>query len=236
VLADGTPLAGRVLVVEDDADLCEVMVGALVSDGHSVVAAADGHAALDALAAEPFDLVLLDLALGPGPDGVEVCRRLRAAGDGAHVVAVTARGGEADTVLVLEAGADDYVTKPVGIAELRSRVRAALRRVQRSAAPARPLLELGALRVDADARRAEFAGAELPLTFSEFEILRSLLAAEGRLLSRQALLDAIFGGHAFRDPRAIDVHVHHLRDKISAAGGDGAVIVTVRGAGYRIDR
>ncbi len=103
-------LGGRVLVVEDDADLREVMAGALAGDGHVVVEAADGRAALDALAAQTFDLVLLDVGLGPGPDGVEVCRRLRGAGEAAHVVAVTARDGEADAVLALEAGADDDVT------------------------------------------------------------------------------------------------------------------------------
>jgi DNA-binding response OmpR family regulator len=227
------PLGGDLLVVEDDDDLREVMSGALAADGHRVSEVADGEAALEALASRPFDLVLLDLALGPGPDGIEVCRRLRRAGADLHVVVLTALDGEAHVVMALEAGADDYVTKPVGVAELRSRVRAVLRRI-RPAQPPREVLRCGALSLDPAARTAATASAPLRLTFSEYEVLRALLEADGRLLSRHELLRAIFGDVAYRDPRAIDLHVHHVREKLAAAGGDPEAIVTVRGAGYRL--
>ncbi len=232
--ADADQRVGHVLVVEDDADLREVMTGALTADGHVVAAAADADAALDLLVEQQFDLVLLDIGLGPGPDGIDVCRRLRAAGlDAVHVLVLTARDAEADVVMALEAGADDYVTKPIGVAELRSRVRAVMRRL-------RPLetrgaeLRSGELQLDPDSRLVRVGATPLHLTYSEFEVLHALLAAEGSLRSRQELLFAIFGDDAFRDPRAIDVHVHHLRDKIGAAGGDPEMIVTVRGAGYRL--
>ena len=123
-------MCARILLVEDDDDLRDVLAGALLAEGHDVRAVPDGEAAVDALAAERHELVLLDLGLGPrGPDGIGVCRRLRASDIEPFVMVLTARGDEADIVLALEAGADDYVRKPVGIAELRSRVRAALRRL-----------------------------------------------------------------------------------------------------------
>jgi len=232
--SDAEKRVGHVLVVEDDADLRDVMTGALSADGHDVAAAADADAALDLLAELQFDLVLLDIGLGPGPDGIDVCRRLRAAGlDAVHVLVLTARDSEADVVMALEAGADDYVTKPIGVAELRSRVRAVMRRLRPSETRGQELRS-GDLQLDPDSRQVRVGGTALHLTYSEFEVLHALLTAEGSLRSRQELLFAIFGDDAFRDPRAIDVHVHHLREKIGASGGDPELIVTVRGAGYRL--
>jgi len=235
-LRDAPPAqrCGRVLVVEDDADLRDVMTGALAADGHAVAGAHDAGSAVDALAEQPFDLVLLDIGLGPGADGIDVCRRLRRAGmDALHVLVLTAHDSEADVVLALEAGADDYVTKPIGVAELRSRVRAVMRRL-RPAEISSGALRFREVELDPDARIARVSGADVHLTYSEFEVLHALLAAEGRLRSRQELLGAIFDDDRFRDPRAIDVHVHHLREKLAGAGGDPDVIVTVRGAGYRL--
>jgi DNA-binding response OmpR family regulator len=235
----------RILLVEDDRDLRTTMSAALASDGHAVDEAGDGRAALDRLAAHPYDVVLLDVGLGGPPDGVEVCRRLRTVDTDVYIMMLTARDGEADVVLALEAGADDYVGKPVGIAELRSRARAALRRARRaaphtgSASPdddvAARLLQRGPLTLDPAARTAHVDATPLHLTPSEFAVLESLMRAGGAVRSRAELVVAIYGDDAYREPRAVDFHVHHVREKLAAAGGNPEWLRTVRMAGYRLD-
>ncbi|WP_026911135.1 response regulator transcription factor [Patulibacter minatonensis] len=224
-----------ILVVEDDDVLREVMADGLRAAGHDVRAVADAAGAFGALAEGGLDLLLLDVGLGAGPDGVEVCRRLRRDDHDLYVMMLTARDAEAEVVLALEAGADDYVTKPVGLAELRSRVAAALRRVSRAEdRSGDDVLRHDALMLRPGPRTAAAAGTDLRLTPSEFAVLETLLRAGGSVRSRTDLLRAIFGDDDHRDPRAVDVHVHHLREKIEAAGGDPAAIATVRGAGYRL--
>ena len=224
--------------MEDDADLRDVMAAALTADGHAVETCADGRAALDALSERAPEVVLLDVSLGAGIDGVEICRRMRAADDDAYVMMLTARDSESEVVVALEAGADDYVTKPIGIAELRSRVRAALRRINRNSAggadAAEPVLRRGGLTLDPSSRLASVAGHDLDLTRSEFAVVEDLVRAGGAIRSRAQLIQSIYGDDAYRDPRNIDLHMHNIREKLRAAGADPSVLVTVRGTGYRL--
>ena len=201
--------------------------------GPPVLAVADARAALDRATTDDPDVILLDVALGAGPDGNAVCRELRARRNVVPVIMLTARDSEADAVLGLEAGADDYVTKPFGLAELRSRIRAVLRR----AGPRgfdQDVLTAGDVRVDRASREVTLRGELVQLTFSEFELLNRLMGDPGRLFNRQELLRAIWGDSAYRDPRAIDVHVRHLREKLEERPESPALILTVRGAGYRL--
>ncbi|HEX5309898.1 MAG TPA: response regulator transcription factor [Solirubrobacteraceae bacterium] len=222
----------RILVVDDEATLRETLTRSFSKEGHDVVAVAGGTEAIERAGAERFDVILLDVALGSGPNGYDVCRTLRDQRNIVPIIMLTALDTEADAVQGLEAGADDYVTKPFGLAELRSRIRAVLRR-----SGPRPLgreqLSVGPVTLDRGHREASAHGRQIKLTFSEFELLAQLMSDPGRLFNRQELLRAIWGDSAYRDPRAIDVHIRHLREKIERRPDEPQLILTVRGAGYR---
>ena len=221
-----------ILIVDDESTLRETLTRSFQREGHATLAVADGRTAIDRATTDRFDVVLLDAALGAGPDGYEVCRTLRDRHNTVPIIMLTALDSEADTVLGLEAGADDYVGKPVGLAELRQPhprrpADAPARARTTSSRPARCTLDRGA-------RELRKHGEPVSLTFSEFEVIAALMAAPGRLLNRQELMRAIWGDSAFRDPRGIDVHVRHLREKLEQAPDKPELILTVRGAGYRL--
>src|ERR1700744_4757915 len=222
-----------ILVVDDESDLREMLTRSFSREGHNVTAVGSGREAIDRASGGHFDIVLLDIALGPGPDGYEVCRTLRARRNVVPIIMLTALDSEADAVLGLEAGADDYVTKPFGLAELRSRIRAVLRRAGNRSLGAE-LLTVGPISLDRAQREVTIDSKPVKLTFSEFELLDALMTDPGRLLNRQELLRAIWGDSAYRDPRAIDVHIRHLREKLEPEPDKPKYILTVRGAGYRL--
>ena len=225
-----------ILVCDDESSLREALRQSFQREGHRVLAVADGRSAIDRASTQHFDVVLLDVALGPGsPDGYEVCRELRARRNPVAVIMLTALDSEADAVLGLEAGADDYVIKPFRPAELRSRIRAVLRRVGHGRRPrgARRCTSARSRSIPA-VRDVKRDGQPVDLTFSEFEILHALMAQRHRVHSRHELLRAVWGDSAYRDPRSIDVHVRHLREKLEARPRSRELILTVRGAGYRI--
>ncbi|HUP33029.1 MAG TPA: response regulator transcription factor [Gaiellaceae bacterium] len=223
-----------ILLVDDEESVQKLLTYPLERDGFTVVHARDGEEALARFAEHDVDLVVLDLML-PRLDGLEVCKRLRAESS-VPIIMLTARDDELDKVLGLELGADDYITKPFSIREFRSRVRALLRR---AAAP-RPgerkdddVIEAGELRIDAPRRTVAVRGQEVQLTFVEFELLRVLASAPGRVFSRRQLLERLRGGADYREPRTIDVHVRHVREKIERDPHEPELILTVRGVGYR---
>jgi DNA-binding response OmpR family regulator len=221
-----------ILVVDDESNLRETLRRAFERQGHRVVAASNGRAAIDLATTQSFDVVLLDVALGTGPDGNEVCKTLRGRGNVVPIIMLTALDSEAEAVLGLEAGADDYVTKPFGLAELRSRIRAVLRRAGAWTAE-REVLSIGPVVLDRSTREVTLRSEPVKVTFSEFELLGKLMSDPGRLFNRQELLRAIWGDSAYRDPRGIDVHVRHLREKLEDEPESPKLILTVRGAGYR---
>ncbi len=222
-----------ILLVDDEESIQTLLTYPLQRDGYRVVQARDGDEALRRFAEEEVDLVVLDIML-PQLDGLEVCRRLRAEST-VPIIMLTARDDELDKVLGLELGADDYITKPFSIREFRSRVRALLRRAATPHVGGRreELIDRGELKIDLPRRTVEVRGEPVQLTFVEFELLALLAASPGVVYSRRQLLERLRGGADYREPRTIDVHVRHLREKIEREPRDPELIMTVRGAGYR---
>ena len=227
------PNASTILLDDDEDSIQTLLTFPLERDGYRVVQARDGEEALRRFGEDDVDLVVLDVML-PKLDGLEVCKRLRAQSS-VPIIMLTARGEELDKVLGLELGADDYITKPFSIREFRSRVRALLRR---AASPhvgkeRVEIIERGELRIDLPRRTVQVRGEEIQLTFIEFEMLALLASSPGVVFSRRELLERLRGGADYREPRTIDVHVRHLREKIERDPSEPELILTIRGAGYR---
>jgi DNA-binding response OmpR family regulator len=227
------PDSSTILLVDDEESIQKLLTYPLERDGYRVLQARDGELALRTFREEHVDLVVLDIML-PRIDGLEVCRRLRAEST-IPIIMLTARDDELDKVLGLELGADDYITKPFSIREFRSRVRALLRRAATPASASRreEVIEAGVVRIDLPRRTVEVRGQTVQLTFVEFELLALLAATPGVVFSRRQLLERIRGSAEYREPRTIDVHVRHLREKIERDPREPELILTVRGAGYR---
>jgi two-component system response regulator RegX3 len=221
----------HIVVVDDEPALRDALAYTLRSEGYEVTALADGEAALGLVDANPPDVVVLDLML-PGLSGVEVCRRLRDAGD-IPILMLTARDAEVDRVLGLEAGADDYVTKPFSMAELLSRVRAILRRreLDRRGLGA---LAVGDLFLDPQRHRVEVAGRSVEVTPSEFAVLSLLASAPDRVFTRREIMQRLWDSEYVGDQRACDVHISNLRRKLERNPQDPERLLTVRGAGYKL--
>jgi DNA-binding response OmpR family regulator len=224
------------LLVEDDPRIREALRLALTDEGYHVLEAATGEQALEQLAsgaAEP-DVVLLDLML-PGMDGLRVCAHIRERGD-LPIIMVTARTASHEVIAGLEAGADDYVTKPVDAGELSARVRALLRRARPTDTDTPAVVELGELSVRVAEGRVLRGGEEIPLTKTEFRLLSALALARGAVVSREQLLERVWEYGYFGDTRLLDVHIRRLRRKIEPDPGQPTYIITVRGVGYRADQ
>ena len=223
----------RILLVDDEQPIQTLLSFPLQRDGYEVVQASDGREALTRFSEQTFDLVVLDVML-PKMDGLEVCRRLRARSS-VPIIMLTAKSEEIDKVLGLELGADDYITKPFSMREFRSRVKAALRRagMARPDDDEEPPIEVRSLRIDPAKRAVTLDGQPVTTTYVEFEILAALAANPGRVYTRDMLLSRVWGDSAYRDPRTIDVHIRHLREKLETDAKEPEYIFTVRGVGYR---
>jgi two-component system, OmpR family, response regulator RegX3 len=225
----------NILLVEDEESFVDALTIGLDREGFDVAIARDGQQAMALFTKDEFDLVLLDLML-PKLSGLDVCRQIRAASE-VPIIIVSAKGEEVDMVLMLEIGADDYVTKPYRLRELVARIRAVLRRreTHEQVAASDDEIELGPIRMDIDARRCYVDGREIKLRKKEFALLRLLLENPGRVLTREVLIDRIWGSDYVGDTKTLDVHIKRLRTLIEENPKNPEHITTVRGVGYRYE-
>ena len=224
--------SARILLVDDEQSIQTLLSYPLRKDGYHVTSALDGGEALQRFEEGRFDLVILDLML-PRLDGVEVCRQLRSRSQ-VPIIMLTAKGSETDKVAGREVGADDYITKPFSMREFRSRVKAALRRSRMGGETAEEeAIESGELTIDFGRRMVTLREDEVRVTYVEFEILGALARSPGRVLTRETLLEHVWGDSEYRDPRTVDVHIRHLREKLEQDPKEPEFLFTVRGVGYR---
>jgi len=221
----------HILIVEDEPAIAGLLREDLALEGYDVSVVGDGEAAIAAVASGPFDLVILDVML-PGKDGFEVCREMRRAGLTLPIIMLTAKTHESDKVMGLEIGADDYVTKPFSPRELRARVKAALRR---AAAEMTEVYRFGQVEVDFGRRELRRGGAPVEVTTIEFKLLSAFIRHRGRVLSRDRLLNEVWGQGVYVTDRAVDTHIVNVRRKIEPDPATPRYLLSVRGAGYRFD-
>ena len=221
----------RILVVEDEPQLALGLEDDLKLEGYEVEVARDGHTAAERALSQPFDLIILDVML-PGKDGFDVCRQVRRAGLNAPIILLTAKTQESDKVLGLELGADDYVTKPFSPRELRARVKALLRR---AGGELPEIYRFGDVELDSTRREVRRGGKAVDVTPIEFKLLAGLVRRRGRVLSRDQLLDEVWGRGTFLTDRVVDTHITNLRKKIEPEPSEPQYVISVRGIGYRFD-
>lgn len=232
---DGSGGFARILVVEDEESFIDALRVGLAREGFDVSVARDGQEAIETFASHAFDVVLLDLML-PKVSGLDVCRSIRAT-SAVPIIIVSAKGEEVDMVLMLEIGADDYVTKPYRLRELVARIRAVMRRHETASVPmvSESVVEHGSLRLDVDARRCFLNDQEIKLRKKEFALMLLLLENPGRVLTRDVLIDRVWGSDYVGDTKTLDVHIKRLRTLIEDDPKNPRIITTIRGVGYRLE-
>lgn len=225
----------RLLVVDDEVKIRELVRAYLQKEGYGVVEAGNGREALEKIRSSGFDAIILDVMM-PGMDGLELCREIRKSSDVA-IIMLTARGEEIDRILGLELGADDYIAKPFSPRELVARVKAILRRVKKGDPAGKPqaLIEAGGLRVNDDTREVTVNGRPVALTPKEYDLLITLARRPGRVFTREQLLEQVWGYDFFGEARTVDTHITRLREKIARAGGNEQYIATIWGVGYKFE-